>query len=106
MTMSHGITSRLYYQGPSSNGPRSVQSTSVKRQGAFEDIGEIVELEGNEIISHGYLFLFSILFSFQRFPLTRISVSLYKNAYLHEKHQYKYTLKCKLSVLNAKMSND
>ena len=35
-----------------------------QQQGTFKDIGAIVELKDNEIISHGYLFLFSSLFSF------------------------------------------
>ena len=47
-------------------------------------------------LPHGYFF--STLYSFRWFPLTRISVSLYKNAYSWEKYQYKYTLKCKLFV--------
>ena len=60
-------------------------------------------LEHNEI-TFTWIFFFYFVF-FRRFPLTRISVSLYKNTYSWEKYQYKYTLKCKLSVFCFEYKN-
>ena len=55
-----------------------------------------------------FVFISQFYFPFWQFPLTRIPVSMYKNAYSWAKYQYKYTLKWKfsVSVLNANLSKN
>ena len=69
MTMSRGINIVNFITKVQVQRSKINPINFYQRQGSFEDIGAIVELEGNMIISHGYLFSFSILYYFEDFLL-------------------------------------